>query len=244
MDRSLQWANPGKPAPLAANELHVWRACLNPSPAIHEQFKRTLNPDEVARSEKFSVPHARERYVAARGILRQLLGGYLDLEPAKVEFVYGPQGKPRLSRAHDSDIFFNVSHSQTLGLFAFAKGQEVGVDVEEVRTDFKGMEIANRFFSDEEAAALSNLPPKLAEEGFFNCWTKKEAYVKAVGVGMGISLRSFTVHIDKDFQLVRGQDETRWSCFGLRPAAGYIGAVAAAGEGWNLNCYEWSAEGG
>jgi 4'-phosphopantetheinyl transferase len=112
---------------------------------VFQRVESTLDAHEKKRAEKFLVPQARERFVAARGILRELLGAYLELDPDKVELSYGPQGKPSLLRAHNSNLAFNVAHSQGMGLFVFASGREVGVDIEQVRPDFKGMEIASQY---------------------------------------------------------------------------------------------------
>src|SRR3984893_7934645 len=110
---------------LADDELHVWRASLDLFPELLHRVKSTLNANEKERAGRFLVPQARERFLAGRGILRDLLGMYLEIDPAKVEFCYGPQGKPSLSSAHNSKICFSVSHSQAIGLFVFARGSEV-----------------------------------------------------------------------------------------------------------------------
>jgi len=193
MANSLLWLPAATVPVLADNELHVWRASLDLSPAVFQRVESTLDAHEKKRAEKFLVPQARERFVAARGILRELLGAYLELDPENVALSYGPQGKPSLLPAHNSKISFNVAHSQGMGLFVFASGREVGVDIERLRPDFRGMEIASHFFSEDEIAELKKLPQSLAEQAFFGCWTRKEAYVKAQGEGLSIPLRSFTV---------------------------------------------------
>ena len=241
MANSLPWTSaPPLPA-LAQHELHVWRASLDAPPAILRRVESTLNAGEKERAEKFLVPQARERFVAARGILRELVATYLEIEPEKVEFMYGPQGKPSLSAVHNSKVCFSVSHSREMGLFAFASDGEVGVDIEQVKPDFKGMEIAAHFFSSEEIAALAKLPPELGVEAFFGCWTRKEAYVKARGQGLSIPLRSFTVSFADSKQLLRDETGAAWSCCALEPARGFAGAVVVAGESWSLKCWEWPA---
>ena len=240
MANSLPWMSaPPLPA-LAQHELHVWRASLDVSPALSHRLESTLNADEKLRAEKFLVPQARERFVAARGILRELLARYLEIEPEKIDFMYGSQGKPSLSSVHNSKVCFSVSHSREMGLFAFADRGEVGVDIEQVKPDFRGMEIASHFFSTEEIAALAKLPPELGVEAFFGCWTRKESYVKARGQGLSIPLRSFTVSFADGNQLLRDETGAAWSCYALEPGAGFAGAVVAAGENWSLQCWEWS----
>ena len=241
MVNSLPWSPTRTSPALAQHELHVWRASIDVPSLLLRRFESTLHANEKERAEKFLVPQGRERFVAARGILRELLATYLEIDPEKVDLQYGPQGKPSLSAAHKSQICFSVSHSQGMGVFAFARGCEVGVDVEQIRANFKGMEIASHFFSSEEIAALAKLPPELATEAFFGCWTRKEAYVKARGQGLSIPLRSFTVRFEDSQQLLRDEEGAPWNCYGLGPAAGFAGAVVAKGENWSLKYWEWSA---
>jgi 4'-phosphopantetheinyl transferase len=241
MANSLPWLPAAAPPVLADNELHVWRASLDLPPAVFQRLENTLDADEKKRAEQFLAPQARNYFVAARGILRELLGAYLEIEPGKIALSYGPQGKPSLSPGHNSEISFNIAHSQGMGLFVFAKGFEVGVDVEQVRLDFRGLEIASHFFSEAEAAGLMRVPPTQANAAFFGCWTRKEAYVKARGEGLSIPLRSFTVGFEEGEQLLQDEAGAKWSCYALEPADGFAGAVVAAGENWNLRFREWSA---
>ncbi len=240
MGNSLLWVRAAAPLTLTDKELHVWRAPLDLSPALLQRMAKTLSANENERAGKFLITRARERFVAARGILRQMLGMYLGLHSEKIEFRYGPQGKPSLSATHNSKVSFSVSHSQTMGLFAFAEGREVGVDIEEVKADFKGMQIASHFFSGEEIAGLAKLPPDQADKAFFECWTGKEAYVKARGEGLSLPLRDFSIGFVNGKQVLRDEVGRAWSCYGLKPAPGFAGAVVATGEGWSLRYYDWS----
>jgi 4'-phosphopantetheinyl transferase len=241
MTTSLPWLSATTPPALAENELHVWRTSLDLSSAILQKLKNALNAPEKERAERFLVPRAREHFVAARGLLRELLGAYLGINAVDVALIYGGLGKPSLSPPYDSALSFNVSHSRGMGLFVFAIGGEVGVDIEEVRADFKGMEIASRFFPEQEVAALGQLPPLQASTAFFGYWTMKEAYVKAHGQGLSIPLRSFTVKLDQNEQVLRDESGAKWSCYALEPAAGFAGAVVASGVNWELKFLEWSA---
>jgi 4'-phosphopantetheinyl transferase len=241
MGNSLPWVQAATPLTLADRELHVWRASLNLSTALFRRINDTLNADERERAEKFLIAEAREHFIAARGILRQLLGMYLGLDPQKVEFRYGPQGKPSLSESHNSRVRFSVSHSQALGLFALASGSEVGVDIEQVKPDFKGMQIASHFFSEAEIARLAKLSPEPMNTAFFECWTGKEAYVKARGEGLSLPLRNFSIGFVNGEQALTDETGRRWSSYSLEPAAGFAGAVVAAGEGWTLRYLDWTA---
>jgi 4'-phosphopantetheinyl transferase len=241
MGNSLSSFPSAIPPPLLKRELYVWRASLDLSLDVRKHLESTLSPDEKKRAEKFLVPRAREHFVAARGILRELLGAYLEVDADKVALDYAPEGKPKLSTEHNAKISFNVSHSHGVGLFAFARDQEIGVDIEYVKNEFRGMEIASHFFSEEEIAALAKLPPNQTDQAFFGCWTRKEAYVKAHGQGLSIPLRTFTVAFTQSMQVLRDEAGARWSCYALEPAPGFAGAVVAKGENWSVKYCEWLA---
>jgi 4'-phosphopantetheinyl transferase len=240
MGNSPSWFPAATPPMLLDNELHVWRARLDLSPAAWERLQSTLNSDEKERAERFLIPEACEQFVAARGVLRELLGAYLELQAERVALTFGPEGKPSLSPAHNSRIRFNVSHSHGLGLFAFANNHEIGADIEYVKNDFRGLEIASHFFSQQELAALAKLPPSAIDQAFFGCWTKKEAYVKAHGQGLSIPLGSFTVDFTEGTQVLQDETGARWSCYALEAAPGFAGAVVAEGENWSVKCLDWS----
>jgi 4'-phosphopantetheinyl transferase len=242
MVQSLPWLAVDGPLSLAADELHLWRASLDIAPDLLQRFEKTLSETEKERADRFLVPHARERFIAGRGILRELLGTYLGAEPGRIVFSYGQDGKPSLSPAHESKIRFSISHSKDMALYAMAKSSEVGIDIEEVKAGFRGMEIASHFFSEEEISALAALSSEAAGEAFFSCWTKKEAYVKALGQGLGIPLQSFTVKFAESEQVLRDAGGVGWSCYGLEPAPGFLGAVVVAGADWRLKYFDWSRE--
>jgi 4'-phosphopantetheinyl transferase len=240
MGNSPSWFPAAIPPALPDSELHVWRARLDLPVAVHQRLRGTLNSDEKRRADKFLIPEACERFIAARGILRELLGAYLGLPPQRISLIYGPQGKPFLSLEHNSNIRFNVSHSHGIGLFAFANNREIGADLEYVKKDFRGMEIASHFFSQDEVVALTKLPATATDKAFFGCWTRKEAYVKAHGQGLSIPLGSFTIDFVENKQVLRDDAGERWSCYGLEVAPGFAGAVVAEGESWSLKYWEWS----
>ena len=226
---------------LEGDEVHVWRASLDCEERVLHRFDETLAPDEKNRAQRFVFQPDRNSYIAARGVLRELLARYLHRAPVEIEFDYGPQGKPALrSESSERRVQFNVSHSHGVGLFAFAVGRLVGVDVELVRPDFAGEKIAERFFSPQEVMELRSLPPAAQDEGFFLCWTRKEAYIKARGEGLQIPLKSFHVSLTpgKPARL-QAEDSSRWSLLSLRPEGRYVGAVVGEGQGWKLRGGEW-----
>lgn len=239
MSVTTQWsAQPLQPR-LLDGEVHLWRAFLDEYGATHELFEASLAADERARASRFVFARDRDRFIAGRGILRAILGRYLECSAAAIEFEYEPEGKPRL-RVPASNVCFNLAHSHGLVVYALCMSREVGVDIEAVRAEVAGEEIAERFFSAKERAELHSLPPHLRHEGFFLCWTRKEAYVKARGCGLGIALDGFEVSLTpgRPEKLV-SVDSSRWTLRGFQPADEYAGAVVAAGSEWELRCWDW-----
>jgi 4'-phosphopantetheinyl transferase len=229
---------------LAENEIHVWRAHLDCGGTVLRKFEATLSSDEKDRANRFHFERDRNSFTAARGILRDLLGRYIAQDPGKIEFEYSPLGKPTLRAAPlDGPIRFNVSHSHGMALFAFASGRNVGVDIEQLRPDFGGDEIAQRYFAPQEVEELRALPVTLRPEGFFLCWTRKEAYVKARGEGLHIPLDSFHVSLTPGQpERLHTADALLWTLRSLRPDSNYVGALVGEGRGWHLKSWDWNPE--
>jgi 4'-phosphopantetheinyl transferase len=231
---------------LPPGDVHVWRASLDRPEATTDRLFLTLAPDEMRRARRFHFLEDRHHYIAGRGILRALLGAYLGRPPSELSFGYNAFGKPVL--AGEPSLRFNLSHSRGLALYAVAWGREVGVDVEHVRPDFAGEAIARRFFSAPEVAALKAVPIELRVVAFFDCWTRKEAYIKARGKGLAIPLDRFDVALtpgtpaavldDRDAPEEKG----RWTLQGLAPGPGFAGALAVEGAGWGFWCGQWPEE--
>jgi len=195
------------------------------------QLETTLSLEEKARADRFHFVNDRNRFVVARGLLRELLGGYLHQAPAGLEFSYGRHGKPVLSGGNVSrGLCFNLSHSSGLVVYAMARDRNLGIDVEHVRADSTGEDIARRYFSAREVSELRVLPPEARGEGFFHCWTRKEAYLKATGMGLQIPLDSFSVSLlpDMPAQFLGGV-EACWHLAAYHPADGYVAAVVYDG---------------
>jgi 4'-phosphopantetheinyl transferase len=226
---------------LAPDEVHVWRFSLDRTDVELARLAKTLSAEERGRAARFHFERDRRHFLAGRGLLRALLARYLDCEPAGLRFRYGPQGKPAL-RTTDP-LRFNLAHSAGLALLAVSAGREVGVDLERVDETLPHEEIAKRFFSAREQAALSALPAELRAAAFFACWTRKEAYLKANGGGLSVELDSFDVALapGEPARLleVRGEagGEQRWSLRALEPGSGYDGAVVAEGQSWRVCCF-------
>jgi 4'-phosphopantetheinyl transferase len=227
-------------------EIHVWRAYLDGEEIGLHRFEETLARDEKARANRFVFPQDRNRYVAARGALRELLGRYLNRSPTELEFDYTSKGKPSLRAAlNERSIQFNVAHSRGLALLAFALGRNLGIDVEFVRPEFPADEIAERYFSPKEVMELRTLPRSLRAEGFYLCWTRKEAYIKATGEGLHVPLESFSVSLTPGRpERLESVDSSRWSMRSLYPDPLYAGALVAEGQHWRLRQWSWKARNG
>jgi 4'-phosphopantetheinyl transferase len=226
---------------LSPDEVHVWRAPLDLDPDTLSGLKTTLAPDEISRAGRFVFPRDRHRFVAARGILRQLLAAYLVCSPRSLRFHYGQYGKPALHPGNpEVSLQFNLSHSQGLALYVFGINRAVGVDLELIRPDFGGEELAQHFFSPREQMDLHALPPDLIAKGFYNCWTRKEAYVKARGDGLQIPLDSFDVSLIPGCrETLNSTDSSRWELRSFELEPQFVAAIVAEGSGWELRHFEW-----
>jgi 4'-phosphopantetheinyl transferase len=242
MPDPIIWSTPPMELELPEDEIHIWRANLDLGPEVLNPLRITLDTAEQSRAARYHFPRDRNRFVACRGILRELLGGYLGSSPASIEFFYGTHGKPALHSGDSRAIRFNISHSHGLAVFAFARGREIGIDLESIRPEFSGEEIAERYFSARELEELRALPPALRSEGFFLCWTRKEAYVKARGLGLQESLDSFSVSLTPGQpEILQSVDSHRWSLRSLEPAPNFVAAIVEEGRDWQSRYWNWSA---
>lgn len=243
------WSAPPEAPALEADAVHVWRTSLAASAGTIQRLEATLTADEVARARRFYLPKDRDRFIVGRGLLRSILGRYLHLEPGQLRFRYGPHGKPSLAVGFNQDgLRFNASYSGGLGLYALAQGREIGVDVEWIRPDFPGSEVADRFFSRRELATLGSLPADKRQEAFFACWTLKEAYTKGIGEGLALGLDRFDVSaaLVGPWAGLTAADhppsDGRWALHSLAAAPGYAAAVAVEGHVRVLKCWEWPGQ--
>lgn len=235
------WSSSPKDPQLESDAIHVWRASLDCESSVLHYLESLLAQDEQSRAARFIFQRDRNRFVAARGILRTILGAYIQRPAADLRFRYESEGKPALRLIEgEPSIRFNLSHSQDLAVYAVSNQREVGIDVEAIRSNIAEDEIAGRVFSAPELAEFHSLPPELQNLGFFHCWTRKEAYIKARGSGMGIPLDSFEVSLTPGQpEVLRSVDSSRWSLRSLQPAPGYVGAVVGEGKEWNLRLWNW-----
>ncbi len=226
---------------LDADEVHLWQAALDDRPA--DIFESFLSPDELTRANRFHFIKDRNHFVVARGLLRNLLAAYLGANSSELRFSYGAQGKPFLLLETGTQISFNVSHAQGRAAFAFTRGRELGVDLEYVKDDFDDELVANKFFSRAEVLALRTVPTELRKQAFFNCWTRKEAYIKARGEGLSMPLDQFDVTLrprEPAALLSNHREErevSRWSMQAIAAPEGYVGAIVVEGHDWKLKSF-------
>ena len=241
------WSSAPKDMILADDEVHVWQAQLELPSFQVQQLRGLLTEYELDRANRFSFEIDRQRFIAARGTLRSILSRYLTIYPSHLRFYYNQYGKPFLAPEFSSCLLnFNLSHSGSMALYAITQDMEIGVDVEGVRSDFEYEEIAKRFFSVNEVAILRTIPTEKKLEAFYNCWTLKEAYIKAHGKGLSLPLDSFDVSfapweppmllITKD----EPQERSLWTLLDLKPGLGNMGALAVKGIGCRFRYWEWN----
>ena len=227
--------------PLGEEEVHLWRVDLAAVAQAEPQWQKLLSSDERVRAARFHFDRDRRHYTATRALLRTILAAYVAVEPAELIFRYSDREKPSLDPRHCRNaVEFNVSHSGTAALLAFARGRAVGVDVEMIRDDIDPAALARRFFSTVEQKQLAALDPADKYSGFFRCWTRKEAYVKAVGSGLSLPLDQFDVSLqpgDENALLATRPSASEaglWSLGEVPAGKGYVGALCVRGHGWRL----------
>jgi 4'-phosphopantetheinyl transferase len=211
-------------------EVQIWNVRLDGSATSLARYRSYLSSDEQSRVDQFKFENLKRSHTFSRGVLRLLLAFYLDLLPASIEFTYGLKGKPGVRRT--TAVRFNVSHSGDVAVYAFTLDCDLGVDVEKLRALADLESISAHFFCAAEASELLSLPPDSRPHAFFRCWTRKEAYIKAVGDGLSIPLDRFQVTLlpEDSARFVHiGHDEKaaqNWALHHLDFAPSYIGALA------------------
>ncbi|HTT25200.1 MAG TPA: 4'-phosphopantetheinyl transferase superfamily protein [Candidatus Sulfotelmatobacter sp.] len=223
-----------RPPKLVRNVVHLWRRRLQASSMEVSASYQLLSAEEQERAGRFRIERARNDFVLTRGTLRTLLARYLEHAPQELRFRYANRGKPVLEEEYN--LCFNVSHTDGLALIAVVKQRAIGVDVENISRKTPAKELAERFFSEQERAALRHLGEDELQAAFFRCWTRKEAYIKAKGDGLSIPLHQFDVSMaagERDVLIATRPDtaeEARWLICDVPIGAGYAAAVAVALE--------------
>lgn len=238
----LKWTQPVNDLKPGTNHVDIWRIALDLEVDSVKRFESTLSADEVERAAKFQFAKDRDRYIIAHGFLRDVLTRYLGGEPAQFKFFVNSFGRPSLK---DHEFEFNLSHSADFALVALTLNRKIGVDVERIRSGISAHVIARQYFSKIEVAELEALPLELRERAFFVGWTRKEAYIKAQGMGLSLGLDSFDVSITPDRPAVlratrpNPEEAARWTLLSFPVDPRYEAAVAVDGKDLDFRFWDW-----
>ena len=218
---------------LELGQVHIWKANLDQDAAPLDSLLEKLDYDERDRASRFHHRLDRSRYVMSRWVLREILGSLLSVEPEKLYFSYTSQGKPYLPDSNGvGNLAFNMARSGGLAIYAVTRGLQVGIDIEKLRSVPYWTSVARHFFSSRELETLESLPENEQDRAFFACWTRKEAFLKAVGTGLGsYPLDSFDVSLrpGEPARLLdtrsNPEDVQRWSLVDVNPRSEYVAAL-------------------
>lgn len=239
----MKWKPPPNNLTLKSIETHIWRANLDKNNSNFAFLKTHLTKDEVEYAKRFKFKKHSNRFIIARGILRSLLGRYLEVTPRKIKIEYSDYGKPHFQ--NEKAINFNISHSKQMAVFAFSKYCNIGIDIEFINKKIEFDEIAKRFFSKNEVKTLNSLSDKDKVIGFYNCWTRKEAFIKAVGEGLSFPLDKFEVSLEpeKPAKIIKincpQQDVSKWSIYAIKPEHNFVGSCVLEGSIERIKYWNW-----
>ncbi|MFQ5741840.1 MAG: 4'-phosphopantetheinyl transferase family protein [Acidobacteriota bacterium] len=218
---------------LESGQIHLWRLDLDLAPQYLRLAGDLLSSDEKERARRYRFEKIRSRFVGSRSLLRVVLAGYLGVTPRRITFEYGVNGKPALSNQESPPgLQFNLSHSSSVGLLAVTLQDPIGVDIERIRPLHDVDRLARSCFAEHEFSLFKEVGPDEKLDVFYRCWTRKEAFVKALGQGLTRSTRSFEVSFldpaKASLVAMEGHplEPELWSIEPLEPAEGYVGALA------------------
>lgn len=247
MRKSIKWERLQRisdVSPLSDGELHIWKInsenFIQSSPVLYE----ILSVEEKQRAERFHFENDKIVYICARSILRMLLSKYINQDYSSIDFNFNEYGKPELPEViNPKNIKFNVSHSENLVLIGFIPNVSLGVDIEYILPNSDLIEIASKYFSSKEIDSLIRFPGEKRTEAFFNCWTRKEAFIKAVGEGLSYPLDKFSVSLNDEFDVEitienNQQESSQWKLISFQPEERFAGAFAVKGQIKKINFFE------
>jgi len=240
---TVNWVIPDNHPSLELHEVHVWKIGLLASQVRLEQLRTMLSDDELDRAGRFRFDRHRRRFITGRAVMRVLLGRYTGRLPESLGFSYNPQGKPSLK--DEGSLEFNFTNSRDLSLLCVARRRQLGIDLEHLgrHADYAG--IANRFFAEREIEELFSIPESRRHSAFLTGWTRKEAYIKALGTGLSLPLDQFAVTIDPEVDplLISADDmpdeQDRWTFRHLQPEPGYVASLVVERGDWEIINYCW-----
>jgi 4'-phosphopantetheinyl transferase len=210
------------------HQIHIW--LIDTNNYLSSDFAAYLDDQEIKRAQRFKFTKDRNCFIGSHAALRILLGKYCNGDPCTITYEYTANNKPIL--IENNPIKFNLSHSHDQAIIAITKSHPIGIDIEYMQTKEILSELAKRFFSNQEYAEYQNLPAAQKTLGFYNCWTRKEAFVKALGIGITCPLKSFSVNLAPDtpakiLSVHKNQgDVSQWQLCGLIPKKQYCAAIA------------------
>lgn len=245
MDAPCSWLKPPDVLTFIQDEIHVWRASLELTSPQIKMLELLLSADELARAGRFYFQKNRDHFIVARGMLRTILGRYVDKNPEDLRFIYGPNGKPALTEETGGKFRFNVSHSHGLSLFVVTLKRDAGVDLEYIRSDLSVGDLAEQFLSPRELLAFKAIPEHDRLKAFFTAWTRKEAYLKAQGRGLSGDLKQLevvpTLGCPSEFREVHGsgQVESHWLLMDLAVLPEYAAALVVEGHDLQFKFWQW-----
>jgi 4'-phosphopantetheinyl transferase len=238
------WQPAAHQQPPATGEIHVWRIDLNC--AATPASASLLSPDERERAARLLVEDKRAQFVAGRGVLRRVLGQYLGVAPQALVFAYGPHGKPTLRNdGSAAELAFNFSHSANLALIGVARAGTIGIDIEHRGRHISVAPFARHILSASEAATLARRPQARHRQVLLATWTRKEAYLKALGVGLSRPMTGFTTGIAEDGATVvreledAGGKPQPWAFIPLAAHPDYLACLAVPGRDWTVQRFDW-----
>ena len=240
---SANWVIPDNHPPLGLHEVHVWKIDLLASQVQLDFLRTLLSDDDLERADRFRFDRHRRRFITGRAVMRILLGRYTSRMPEALEFSYNSHGKPSLRDS--GSLEFNFTNSRDLALLCVARKTQLGIDLEHLgrHADYAG--IVNRFFAEREIEELFSLPESRRHAAFLTGWTRKEAYIKALGTGLSLPLDKFAVTIDPETapELLSADDRPDekgcWMFRHLEPEPGYVASLVVEGGGWEIKNYCW-----
>jgi 4'-phosphopantetheinyl transferase len=232
------WAAAPENFELAQGEVHVWYEDFALLQAVEiNQNLQVLALDEIEKAQRFRFEKDRQNYINARSWLRKIIGKYLRISPGLLQFGYGEYGKPWLmnEEGNPHSLQFNLSHSEGVAICALAWEKPLGIDVEALRFENSYDSVAENFFSQNERLALQTVASEFKQIAFFNCWTRKEAYLKARGDGLIFPLDEFDVSLNFDEAKLLSvhhfpEENQRWTLYHLNPKPNFVGALAVEGK--------------
>ena len=236
------WEPPERLAAPSGSNIHIVKLVL--ADAGGDELRAVLREDERDRADKFRFDRDRSRFIAARAGLRQILATCLNCDPHEPVFEYGERGKPKLSGL-DSALRFNLSHSGNIAMYALAEGRDIGIDVERYDKRRDHNRIAGRFFTSAENETLSKIPEKERAQAFTQLWVRKEAFLKACGQGLFMSLDTIEVSVGRDAPRIialsgEPANAVSWVIADIDPGPEYAAAVVVSGSDVTIRGYTWA----